>query len=664
MLRFSLLSFLLFLLIKTQTAQAQSETAPMVFGKVPSADLRMQVFEADTTAAAVVLCDFGTASIEEYASTYELRWNHHRRLKILNKQGFGQADVAIPFYTYNAREAFAFEAAVIHLPNGQQINLTKKDVFIEKINEYYSLAKFTFPQVTEGCVIEYKYLITSKSIYELREWYFQEEIPVRYSEIRVNFPEERMSFVYLYQGNEGMVGREEKDGSMRYEGKNGSLFFSKKRFVMENVPAMKEEGYVTTMDDYRARIRFQLNEVLLAGGRLEKIMTDWKLLQKEIKEQPYLGEQLLKKGNHKKMVEQLLPLATNLATDKEKASFFYDYLTKNIKWDERYSMFTSPLKLSEIFEQGTASSGELNIMLCVLLEAAGVKANPVLLSTRSHGKMYEQYPILDQFNHLIVLAELGGKPVYMDATNPLRPMGYPSVAALNGRGLRLDFEAGEPTWVSIPAPKDGADVIVFDLKLDEEGTLSGTVTGAHKGYNAIAEREYFMANSTGAHWQKRLSERFPDAQLLDARTGNLHETTKTFYDTLQINIPNAAQVTGDYLYLPPVVYSEFDENLFKVKERNYPVDIPYPFLSQVVMNLTMPAGYVMESHPEMTDFSIPAGGGNFFFGIATKPGGVYQFSTKVNVSKQLFTPAEYPALKEMFDLLVKKQGEMIVLKKG
>lgn len=533
---------------------------------------------------------------------------------------------------------------------------------MERVNEYVSLAKFTFPKVTKGCVIEYSYFLTSKSIYELRDWYFQEEIPVRYSEIRVRFPD-IMSFTYLFQGNEGMVAKEEKDGAIRYEGKNSSMLLTKQRFIMENAPAMKEEGFVTTMDDYKARIRFQLSEYVNNAGRITKVMTDWKGLQQELKEQPYFGQQLLKKGNNKNMLEKVLPLAAGLTSEKEKAWFFYNYLTTNLSWNGNYSVFSKSEKLNDIFSQGKANSGTLNMMLYVLLDASGIKANPVLLSTRSHGKMYEEYPILDQFNHMMVQVELDGKKLFMDATSALRPPGYPSIEALNGRGLRLDFESGEPAWIAVPAPKDGADIIVFDMKLDEAGTLAGTIIGTHKGYNAIQERQYFTNDKSGSHWKKRLTKRYPEAEILSASCGNLNELEKAFNDTIKVNIPNAAQVSGDLLYFSPLVYSEFDENVFKMKERNYPVNISYPFMEQVVLKLTLPDGYEVESLPEMVNYSLPADGGSFFFGATLKENGVVQFSARINVSKLLFSPAEYPALKEIFDLLVKKQEEMIVVKK-
>lgn len=660
MMRFILLLLLSASLFKPNSLQSQPP--PMEFGKVPVSALKMQVYEADSTAAAVVLCDYATALVEPHTTSYHLVWKHHKRIKLINKQGFDYANIVIPFYSFEKREEFTFDDAAVYLPDGKKFNLTRKDVVVERVNDYYSLAKFTFPQVTEGCVIEYAYTINAKSIYELREWFFQAEIPVVKSEIRADFPD-FVDYVYLFQGNEDMISEKDKDGNTKFSGKNGSFFFAPRRFVMENAPAMKEEAYITTMNDYRARIRFQLAEIGHSSGYVEKVMGDWRKLQKDITESTQFGDQMLKKANYKKMAEKLVPIAAGLASNKEKVWFFYDYLTKNIRWNENYSMYSRDKKLSDIFEQGEASSAELNMMLYVLLTESGIKASPVLLSTRGHGKMCEEYPILDQFNQVVIMTDIEGKQVFLDATDPLRPPGYPSIAALNGRGLKLDFATGNPSWINVTPPRDATDALTFNLRLDEEGTLSGTLTTAHKGYNAVPERRGAGTDNGLSLWQKRLLERFPDATILNAKSGNLNEIEKPFYDTLEIRIPNAAQVSGDHLYLTPVIYSEFDENIFKLKERLYPVDIPYPFVEQVVMNLTLPEGYAIESLPKMSSASVASSGGSYFFAAAPKADGTVQFSASLNISKQKFTPADYPSLKETFDMMVKKREELIVVKK-
>ena len=61
---------------------------PMEFGKVPNTDLQMTVYEQDTSAAAIVLCDVAQITVELISGEYKCRLKRHRRLKILKEAGF------------------------------------------------------------------------------------------------------------------------------------------------------------------------------------------------------------------------------------------------------------------------------------------------------------------------------------------------------------------------------------------------------------------------------------------------------------------------------------------------------------------------------------------------------------------------------------------------
>ena len=49
--------------------------------------------------------------------------------------------------------------------------------------------KFAFPGVKEGVIIECKIIIVSDFYLKLRDWTFQRDIPVRYSDYRTHIPQ-------------------------------------------------------------------------------------------------------------------------------------------------------------------------------------------------------------------------------------------------------------------------------------------------------------------------------------------------------------------------------------------------------------------------------------------------------------------------------------------
>src|SRR5690606_11974005 len=90
----------LFVLFALSIVSLHAEDFP--FGKVSIADLSMTTYPADSSAAAVVLKEYGEAAIND-GDDYHLIYKYHVRIKILHSAGLGQANVEIPLYRQDGR---------------------------------------------------------------------------------------------------------------------------------------------------------------------------------------------------------------------------------------------------------------------------------------------------------------------------------------------------------------------------------------------------------------------------------------------------------------------------------------------------------------------------------------------------------------------------------
>ena len=111
----------------------------MEWGKIPNADLIMERYDKDTSANAVILGDVGRLSVYSGETRFEYYLIHHRRIKIINKQGFDWADVAIPIRDLDETEELVSIKAQIFNPSGKKTELSKRDFHREKINDYVAL---------------------------------------------------------------------------------------------------------------------------------------------------------------------------------------------------------------------------------------------------------------------------------------------------------------------------------------------------------------------------------------------------------------------------------------------------------------------------------------------------------------------------------------------
>lgn len=639
-----------------------AQKPPMKWGKVDEKDLNMATCETDTSAAAVLLCDYAELSVDLGDGDLRYVFEHHRRIKILKRPGFAYADVSIPFHE---SEAIGNLDAQLFTPDGQVYALTNNDIFEEESSEQWSQMKFSFPKVEEGAVIEYRYRISSESVVQLRPWYFQREIPTLWSELRLSIPE-WYDYIFLTQGRPmDIEERDSREESIRVPSGSGISGFvraevNKYRFVMEDVPAMTEEAYVTTMDDYLARVRFQLRSVRYPNSLAQPVLSNWAGLAKELNESGQLGKQIDKRKNQKALLEALEPVWAEAGAEskEERAMLAYQYLNNVVEWDGRYSFFADE-DLADCFEKKKGSSGELNLMMLCVFNALEIEAYPVLSSTRDHGSMLELYPILSQFNHLMALANLNGQMQLFDLGSPARPPGYPRVSALNGRGWLAD-ESGSQ-WLQL-APPGGQIKSMYNVELDSQGNAAVSVATLYEGYDAVDLREALREDDKGQFLASNWKDRYPEVQIGTPEFEEGEHPFAPLKATYDGQLPGLAQAFDDFLYVSIALMPAFKENPLKLEERTYPVEIPYPIKVQDVLFIEIPEGYSTEELPESVRVYLPNDGGKFDCMISEN-GGKVQVISKIEINQLTFKPEEYPVIRNFFNYILEKQDEQIVFRK-
>ena len=139
------------LLYLTAMLPVYSQKSPIKFGEIPMEDLKMNSYDKDSSAAAVVLVDYGEAYLQISMNNVTLNFERHVRIKILNKEGLKWADVAVQLYRSGSAEEKigSVKAATYNLENGKLVAsaMSKDAVFKEKFNNYKNVQKFSLPNV-------------------------------------------------------------------------------------------------------------------------------------------------------------------------------------------------------------------------------------------------------------------------------------------------------------------------------------------------------------------------------------------------------------------------------------------------------------------------------------------------------------------------------------
>ena len=646
--RFSALLCLVFSILHLLSAQ----NAPKItWGEFKLEELQMKNWASDTSAPAAVLGEMGTINMGEIDGYYGFYLNVHRRIKIFKKEAFHYANQTIQVRTKDNRQFVKEIQAQTIAPNGMKYLVDKKSIVYEKLNKNVTIIKFTFPNVTEGCILEYKYERQNKGgLFELQDWYFQEAIPIRFSVLNLDLMS-NYEYVYLFQGEKNL-----KSTKPVYDKNNNRTATS---YYVENLPALKNEGFVTSIKNYLTYMRFQLAKVYHGNGIIEEVMPSWDKALNDLLSEDQIGRKYLKKSNYNKVAEAA-KLAYN-PTDSTRAIIqkLYDWVNKNIEWNKDYNIWSADSP-DDVWEKRKSNRGDINFLLAALLKDAGIEANPILLSTREHGIHYIDYPILDQFDHALVYVELpNNQTMLLDAGEPNLPIGLPSEQALNSQGWLMKKKGQR--WLDIKPPLSSQTVLAL-FNITEDGNFKGSLNSSYKGYLGAEQRDIYKGDTTGKNKTIYLKTKNPDWQIQDLTCSNLDKANEALKEAATLQIANVAQFNEDLMYVKPTLKSGWETNPFKMEDRTYPVEMPYPTNYQYVLTLTIPEGYKVEELPKNVNLSLPPDDARFIYQISSDEKTI-RLTVRIQINRTVYAAESYKFLKTFFSQISTKLEDMIVLKK-
>lgn len=629
-------SFFLFLFLSPCLCLAQAINSVKAFGLVTPEELKLQACPFDSSANAMILFDKGEATMDISTG---LIFKRHVRIKIFKKEAADKWATRTVYFSKEDQSFNKFKASTYNLVDGKVVETKVADdaLFKGKYDKFRNQARFSFPQVNEGSVIEFSYIINSSELYGPPDWQFQYDIPVGWSEYAVMVP----TYFTFQKDLQGFY----YPRSTRGKGDAEIL-------TLANIPAFKPEPHISSEENYISRLKMYVSEIWVPGQTVRKIIKSWGSVANQIYDSE-LGTQIKGSGYLKKIAEEQ---TAGLTEPEKKVTALYDYVKKSIEWNEVTDVFPDR-QFKEVLDSKKGSSSEINGILISLLKKADIDAEMVLLRTRDEGEVKPFLPVYYQFNDVICRVKIGEKTFLLDATYRDLPQNILPERCLNGQGLMIAKDVYE--WVNLTSPKSRRSV-TGEFQLEESGSLSGKLTFSRDGiYGSNMRKAY-----------KKAGEEKYVKELTDSKTW---EISKTSFENIEdsknpakeiheLVLPDGGQVAGNIIYLNPILVDRTEENPFKLEKREYPVDFGAPFDEVFVAKITVPAGYVIDEMPKAKIMALPEGGGKYTYNV-TANGNVINVVSQLSISKPKFDPEQYMFVREFYTQIVAKQAEQIVLKK-
>ena len=653
-------------------SNAFAQKSPIKIGDADEKDVKATTNVTFPNVEAIVLCHYGNVTYDLNGTDIKLVFEVAKRIKIFKKSAYSYANISIPFWANGSskQRIGSIKAYTYNYENGVVVKtkLENSAITEKMIGKNRGEVKFSMPNIKEGSVIEYTYEMRSDYWNHVPEWYFQNTVPTLWSEYRAAIPE-YFEFVKLSQGfTEFTIDEINNKPKNVVQQINMECETYPNRWIIRNTPPFKDEKFIASVQDNIIKMEFQLSAINNRVTGRKSILETWEKAIKDLMLHDDYGAYLDKKFPDKEII---LALIKDKNTPKEKVEAIYNYVKNTFKYNKKNAIYTTK-SMKQVFESKTGSSAEINLMLVNMLCEAKLDAYPVLLSTRSHGKVYRQFPIMDKFNYNIVYVRISPEEeILLDATEPMLPMGMLSYQALNGFGLVVKPNTPDKKlfWANLQNSKYAKTsfTALANLKIDENGLVKGEVIERFGGYSAISKRQYVSSKNTTPTTEDEqddeiLIDSVQNKEINKLFFKNLTEIDKPLDGIMEISLSEYTQINDNFIYLTPLLQYTMKENPMKAEARNFPVDYACATEYAYYMNFIIPDGYKVEELPKSLKTKWKDESLKYEYLVSNADNKI-QLVSKFTLNRPIFAPQEYKELRSFYAQIISKQEEQIVLKK-
>lgn len=623
--------------------------------KVTMEELSEKVYAKDTSAVAAYMYKNGKTYFEISSRQWVMVTEVYTRVKIYKKEGYKYANGEITIYIGDKRGGITFsEGNTYNLVGGtiEKTSLKPEGQFEEHPEENYITKKITMPNVKEGSVVEYKYIIRTPYFTNLEDWYFQYNIPVKNIKYTVKIP----SFLTYNIYTKGTI----EINSIHLEPElNNKIDAYETTHIYEakDVVASKDEEYVNNKENYTSMLQHELASVRVPNTEIVNYATDWGTVAKNIYDHDNFGRELKFSSYFEKDIDGLIKPGM---TPKDKALAVFEFVKSRMNWNKKFG-YLCRNGVKKAYESREGNVAEINLMLTAMLRYVGFYANPVLVSTRANG--IAMYPTRTAYNYVITAVDVenNGEVMLLDATSKYTQPNIMPIRVLNWQG-RMIMKDGKTAEINLMPNANSKEIVQVAAQMEKGGKISGKIRNMYYDYYAYSFRENNSGNSTETTIQD-LEVKHKGIEVNDYTLLNENDLTKAVCEEYSFLHDGVSDVIGDRIFFNPMLFFAQTVNPFNQEKREYPIDFIFPRKDSYLITIKLPEGYVVETLPASLSLGMEQNIGSFKYNIANVAGQL-QLNVSYDINHATISQDYYTTIKDFFKKMVEKQTEKIVLKKA
>ncbi|SMO33105.1 Transglutaminase-like superfamily protein [Chryseobacterium rhizoplanae] len=614
--------------------------------KFNDADLSKAKSLLDENAPAEIL--YKSAYFMVDANTGNLHKRYYYRVKIYDKdKAEDWLNLEIPIYNVGTnRESLGkFKAFTYNLENGitVPVKVEKSSQYKSKENKYVTLTKFAFPSVKNGSVLEYQYEIISPFRFMIPEVLIESDTPSLNTEYVFDTPI-NMSYNVNYTG--GLTPKYREMEERNLYGAQYKTF----RFAYENLKGFKTEKFVRNDRNFRTKISAELNSTNF--GELKLYSSSWDQIGKRLYESDDFGGEL----KRTKLAKENMPAGVSeMKTDLEKANAIFSYVQKTFTWNKDKGIYTED-GIKKLLETKVGNAAEINLFLVMMLREAGLKADPLVISTVENGLINLVSPNISNMNFVLASINIDNQLHIYDATSKQSSLDEIPLKNWNQYGILVTKE--KTLQIQMANIKSSNTFLTVNGKINDDGSISGTYSDRDTGAYAMYVKDSYDDNAE--KYKKQYKENF-SMDFTDINSRVLENGD--FESSMKFSSMNLIDRVGKKMIINPMLFLNKSSNEFDQTEvRQYPIDFGSPITKVKKVVLEIPEGYVIEEMPKEKRIVTEDKEIAYTYSVEQK-GNKLEVTTTTKVSSSDYPKEYYPAFKQIWGVASKFENQVISLVK-
>ena len=279
-------------------------------------------------------------------------------------------------------------------------------------------------------------------------------------------------------------------------------------------------------------------------------------------------------------------LTSGLTDELSVVRKLYHYMKTNFKYvDMEVGMGAFiPHDINTTFRNRQGDCKDLTLLLCEMLKYKGIDARNAMASSFDY-ICDTDFPSLSSANHVICVAQAGGKRLLLDPTDYLHRIGDPVQSLQNKTIFITGSDGGEYYRVKPLPPEKNLNEYTFNLKLSDN-TLTGNIHASWNGFSGNTIRNLYKQNPK-SEFDKLITKH------LENMLGNQHlSNIQTTVDDDMVEITGELTVRGKYYsdntnkgflffdFIPGLF--DFDYKTYKIKEETFTGSTIYKKISVII----------------------------------------------------------------------------------